>query len=331
MNIKAFKFNLSRRAAVCAAMLVVAASALHAAEPRKLLVVTVTAGFRHSSIETAEVILERIGKESGVFTVDYARVTPPKVMNKPNPPKPSGDAKRDGQATKRYEEALAAYTADEASIKAALKKYDADRKAVLADKLSLESLKKYDGVIFANTTGNLPLPDVEGFLKWIEFGKAFIGMHSATDTFRGNNPVHPYVKMIGGDFKTHGPQVEVTCLNDDAAHAACKHLPAQWTVFDEIYQLNNYDRSTVHNLLSLDKHPNDKTPGHYPIAWCKNYGKGKVFYTSLGHREDMWDDNPAMPGRKNSPEVSRAYQKHILEGIKWALGLAKGDATPQTK
>jgi uncharacterized protein len=145
--------------------------------------------------------------------------------------------------------------------------------------------------------------------------------------------VHPYVRMIGGDFRTHGPQVEVTCLNDDAKHAACLHLPGKWTVFDEIYLFNNYDQKTVHNLLSLDQHPNDKTPGHYPISWCKNYGQGRVFYTSLGHREDMWEPNsPAQPGGiKNSPEVALAYQKHILEGIKWALGLAKGDAAPQVK
>jgi type 1 glutamine amidotransferase len=58
-------------------------------------------------------------------------------------------------------------------------------------------------------------------------------------------------------------------------------------------------------------------------------GKGRVFYTSLGHREDMWDDDPGMQDRKNAPEVSRAYQKHVLAGIQWALGLAPGDAAPQ--
>lgn len=325
-------FSLTRRAFTVAVLTLVATIAVQAADqPKKLLVVTVTSGFRHSSIETAERIIEQIGKDSGVFTVDFARVTPPQVMNKPREPKATGNEKRDAEATKRYEDELAKYQAQESEIKAINQKYDADRKAVLAEKMSLASLKNYDGVIFANTTGELPLPDAAGFLKWIESGKAFIGMHSATDTFRtgGNGVVHPYVKMIGGDFKTHGPQVEVDALNEDKDHAACKHLPGTWTVYDEIYQLNNYDRSTVHGLLSLDKHPNDKTPGHYPISWCKNYGKGKVFYTSLGHREDMWDADPAMPGRKNSPEIAKAYQKHVLEGIKWALGLAKGDATPQ--
>src|SRR6266568_5387065 len=77
-----------------------------AATPRKLLVVSVTKGFRHSSIPTAEKILGELGHKSGAFTVDYVR---------------------DDQQ--------------------------------MAEKMTAESLKKYDGVIFANTTGDLPLPD----------------------------------------------------------------------------------------------------------------------------------------------------------------------------
>jgi type 1 glutamine amidotransferase len=93
--------------------------------------------------------------------------------------------------------------------------------------------------------------------------------------------------------------------------------------------MNGFSRTNVHGLLSLDKHPNDKTPGDYPISWCKKYGKGRVFYTSLGHREDIWDPNtPESFKRENSKEVSEAYQKHILGGIKWALGLERGSAKP---
>jgi type 1 glutamine amidotransferase len=95
--------------------------------------------------------------------------------------------------------------------------------------------------------------------------------------------------------------------------------------------MKNFNRDTVHMLLSLDKEPNKKTPGYYPVSWCKEYGKGRVFYTSLGHREDIWDDDtPSNFKRMNPPEVSKAYQKHILGGIKWALGLEPGDAKPQT-
>ena len=265
-----------------------------AAAPKKVLVVTVTKGFRHSSIPTAEKVLAELAKESKAFTVDYARV-------EPNDPQFTGE---DGKP-------------DKEKVNAAIKE-------VFAEKMSPAALKKYDAVIFANTTGDLPLPDNQVFLDWIKSGRGFVGMHSATDTFPG---FPGYTEMIGGHFKTHGAQVKVDVINQDLECAACKHLPANWEVFDEIYQLKDFDRTKVHGLLTLDKHPNDKTPGDYPIAWCKEYGKGRVFYTSLGHREDVWD--PKWPDRKNSPEVAEAYQKHILGGIKWALGLEKMNAKPQ--
>lgn len=267
------------------------------AAPKKVLVVTTTMGFRHSSIPTAEKVLAELGQKSGKFTVEYARVEPNDAQFKGPDGKP-----------------------DKAKVEEAIKQ-------VLADKMSPAALKNYDAVVFANTTGDLPLPDKQAFLDWIKSGKGFAGMHSATDTFDHHTPLDPYVEMIGAEFKRHGAQVEVDVLNQDKQCPACRHLPADWKVFDEIYQFDAFDRSKVHGLLTLDKHPNDKTPGDYPISWCKEYGKGRVFYTSLGHREDVWDPN--WPDRKNSKEVAEAYQKHILNGIEWALGLEKWNAKPQ--
>jgi uncharacterized protein len=227
--------------------------------PKSMLVVTVTKGFRHSSIPTAEKVLSEMAQKTGIFSVEYAR-------------------------------------------------NDED----LAEKMTLENLKKYDGIIFANTTGNLPLPDREGFLQWIKSGKAFVGMHSATDTFPG---FPAYIEMIGGQFQSHGDQVKVECINESPEHPACRHFGPVFEVYDEIYIFKNFHREKVHGLLTLHKEPNKGYPGDFPVAWCKEYGQGKVFYTSLGHREDVWESEP--------------YQTHILGGIKWALGLEKGDAKPQ--
>jgi len=72
----------------------------------------------------------------------------------------------------------------------------------------------------------------------------------------------------------------------------------------------------------MDKHPEHKeVAGHFPVTWCKPFGTGKVFYTSLGHREDIIDADPNLKDRKNSVEISKAYQQHVLGGIEWALGL----------
>ncbi len=283
-----------------AVLVVAGATTLHA-EPKKLLVVTTTTGFRHSSIPTAEKILEKLASDSGEFTVDFVHQPPGKPANlKPD-------------AT---DEQKAAYkTAEDAwedSLKAALQK------------LSPDSLKNYDGVVFASTTGDLPLPDPQGFLDWIKAGHAFIGIHAASDTF---HHWPGYIDMLGGEFMHHGKQVSVDCLNQDPQNPATAMLPKVWTISqEEIYQFQNYDPAKVHDLLILDKHPETGAPGHYGVSWCKMYGTGHVFYTSLGHREDIWDTAPDMKDRKNSPEISKAYQAHVLGGIEWALGL-KGSAT----
>ncbi len=269
------------------------AAPTEAALPKRVLVVTTTTGFRHSSIPTAERIIAQLGKDSGAFTVDYARV-------EPEDPKFKG---ADGNR-------------DDAKVTEAITR-------VLAEKMIPSALKNYDAVIFANTTGDLPLPDKEAFIDWVKGGGGFVGMHAAADTFHSFSG---YIDMLGAEFKRHDAQVQIEPINQDPQCAACEHLPSGWKVYDEIYQFKNFERPKVHGLLTLDKHPNNGSPGDYPVSWCKEFGKGRVFYTSLGHREDVWD--PEAPKRENPKEVAEAYQKHILEGIKWALGMERWSAKP---
>jgi hypothetical protein len=248
------------------------------AEPKKVLVVTATEGFPHSSVTTAERVLTKLGIQSGAYKVVAVIRSGPR-------PKETGDQNK------------------------WMEKMTRD----FAELMSPAALNDYDALIFANTTGELPIPDKDAFINWVKAGHAFIGMHSATDTL---HKYSPYIEMIGGEFLQHGPQVKVTCINQDIRHPATRRLGATYEVTDEIYQLQNFHRDQVHGLLTLDKHPNNGTPGDYPISWCKQFGRGKVFYTSLGHREDVWE--------------SPTYQDHILGAIRWALGLELGDATPQS-
>lgn len=271
-------------------------SRAEASAPKRLLVVTTTTGFRHSSIPTAEKVLEQLGVQSGEFTVDFVHQPP---------------GKPDGLKAGATEEQKAVF-------KTAEDQWDASLKLAL-QKLSPESLKNYDGVVFASTTGNLPIPDPQGFLDWIKAGHAFIGIHAASDTF---HDWPAFIDMLGGEFKHHGRQVSVDCLNQDPKNPATASLPATWTISqEEIYQFQNYDPAKVHDLLILDKHPENGAPGHFPVSWCKPYGSGRVFFTSLGHREDIWDTDPTIKDRRNSPEISKAYQAHVLGGIEWALKL----------
>ena len=86
------------------------------------------------------------------------------------------------------------YFADLEGPGAALDAWKDKTKSALAEKMSAEALKNYDGVIFANTTGILPLPDKQAFFDWVKAGHAFIAMHSGSDTFHGpNNTIDPYI------------------------------------------------------------------------------------------------------------------------------------------
>lgn len=183
----------------------------------------------------------------------------------------------------------------------------------LAAKMTPEALTNYDGAFFLCSQGHIALPDVPGFLNWIKSGKGFIGAHSASDTLHGT----PYLEMVGAEFVSH-TVAPVQCLVEDTNNPSTRHLGKTWAVTDEIYifKPGSFSRDNVHMLLSLDKAPGSSQPGYYPIAWCKKYGKGNVFYTALGHMDNLWSNNPD-------------FQKHILGGIQWALGLEPGDATPQ--
>ncbi len=268
------------------------------ATPKRLLVVTTTAGFRHTSIPTLEKVLTQLGKDSGEFTVDFVQ-------------QPPGEPAQRRGATPEEQQAYA---------EARMKFREALTNALL--KLAPANLKNYDGVVFASTTGDLPISDPQGLLDWIKAGHAFIGIHAASDTFH-NWP--GYIEMLGGEFDHHGPQLSVDCLNQDPQHPATAPLPKVWTITqEEMYQFKKYSPTNVHDLLILDQRPQvPRTAGHYPVSWCRNYGAGKVFYTSLGHREDIIDADPNLPDRRNSPEISRAYDAHVLGGIEWALKLKK--------
>jgi hypothetical protein len=247
------------------AALVAAGVVTAEAAPKKVLVVTATTGFRHSSIATAENVIATLGETSGAYTVvDFVRGGP-----------------------------------------------DGKDNAEVAAKMTMAKLNEVDAVIFANTTGDLAIPDKDGFIKWVEAGHALIGMHSCSDTFHG---YRPFIDLLGGEFLTHGAQVQVDAYNQDPAHPATRHLGPIYTVFDEIYEFKSFERAKVHGLLTLDKSPQTLAPGDFPVAWSKDVGRGKMFYTSLGHREDVW--------------TSALYQQHILGGIQWALGLEKGSGKP---
>lgn len=184
----------------------------------------------------------------------------------------------------------------------------------LSQKMTLPALSNYDGVIFQNTTGELPLPDRDGFLAWIASGKGFMAVHSATATYpdaSGTLPTYPaYPAMLGAQSQANTGQRTVTVFNRDSLHPATRDLGASFQVYDEIMLFQNIQWNEIHELLGMNQHPTTGAPGDYPLAWCRAYGSGRVFATALAHRADVWQ--------------STWFQQHLLGGVRWMLKLDRG-------
>lgn len=180
-----------------------------------------------------------------------------------------------------------------------------------------KNLDNFDLVLFY-TTGKLPIKkeDMDYFLNvWLKTkGHGFIGTHSAADTYKD---FRPYWDMIGGTFNGHpwGSNSTVTIAVHDTQHPASRVWGKEFVIKDEIYRFKNWQPQKVRVLMSLNMAKTaKKEPYHVPILWVKEYGKGKVMHMSLGHREDVW--------------TNETYTSSLLGGMKWMLGIEKGDATP---
>ena len=139
-------------------------------------------------------------------------------------------------------------------------------------------------------------------------GKGFVAAHVALTAFEG---WPEFGELIGGRYDEHPwNTASGTVINEDPSFPATKHFPATFPFVDEFYQAKNVSRD-AHVLLRLDVSKMPANPQlrsmDFPLAWAKTYGKGRVFYSSLGHAPETWDNR----------DVAQMY----FEAIKWALGL----------
>lgn len=196
---------------------------------------------------------------------------------------------------------------------------------------STPQLATYDAFFFY-TTGDLtavgtdknPPMASEGkqrFLDLIHGGKGFIGTHSASDTFdtMGNRfdpkrqPLDPYLKMLGAEFLMHDEQQRARLVVTDTQFPGMSALGSGVEIMEEWYPFRDF-QADLHVLTVLEAQgmqgPHYQRPP-FPNTWARMHGRGRVFYTALGHREDVW----------NSP----MFQSLLLGGISWAIGNASAD------
>jgi len=181
------------------------------------------------------------------------------------------------------------------------------------------NLSTFDAIVLVSTTGawNLTEEQRRAFLSFVhDDGKGLIGVHAALDA---NYDWPEYGEMLGGWFDQHPWNTfDAPIVLEDPQFPAVKHLSRAFTKHDEIYQAKAWSRANVNVLLRLDetKLPSEKndrvhrSDRDFGVAWAKTYGRGRVFYSTLGHTKESWSD----------PDVTTMYG----EAIRWALGLSDG-------
>ncbi len=250
-------------------------------QPHKVLIFSKTNGFRHGSIPVGVTALTMMGEKTGAFT--------------------------------------AVHSEDDAMFEP-------------------DTLKQFDAVIMLNTTGDLFRPKVlpkdpkekaavlerearlkKSLVDFVRGGKGLAGTHSATDTYHSWGE---YNMMMGGTFAGHPWHKMVPVKNLAPSHPLNEMFKeGDFQIADEIYQFrdNTAQPSDRKMLLALDTKKMDVSAGKrkdglYPISWVSTYGKGRTFYCSLGHRDEIYY-NPVV-------------LKHYLAGFQYVLGDLDADATP---
>lgn len=242
------------------------------------------------------------------------------------------------------EQAVASWGADNGFEVTSLEGYlqsapDLDLSMVTADYLA-----QFDGVMMM-TNGNLPVSTEQkaALVDFVRRGGGFIGVHNAALTFYD----YPgFGEMLGAYFRRAIQQNHVFVLRvEDTEHPATRMLGPSWPIVDELYEYGTaawsadrpeenidvlfdnripmgFSRDRVRVLLSIDTGETDleglglEAGGDYPQSWVREFGAGRSFYTSIGHRDDIWSNDPV-------------FRAHVVGGIRWALGLEEGDATPR--
>ncbi len=255
-------------------------------QPRKLLVFTLCRGYRHESIPTGAFALKAMGETTGAF------------------------------------------------------------KAMISDDIrmfEMDNLRSFDAVCFNNTTGELFLPPdfdklskearkqaraydkmlKNNLLSYVREGGGVVGIHAATDCFY---QWPAFGEMMGGYFDQHPWNEQVAIKIDEPDHPLTAMFPREgFKIADEIYQFRDpYSRSRLRVLLSLDTSWTDmtkkgikRTDGDFAVSWIRRFGRGSLFYCSLGHRHEVYH-NPAV-------------LRHFLAGIQFALGDLKANAIPSER
>lgn len=242
-------------------------------------------GYQHDSISHAIATIERLGWESGLYDTTI---------------------RTDSQLITRRQIGFAT----NAGIAA-------------GEEFLARNLNYFDAIFFFGVREIDLTPEQRSdLLSFVYEGKGFVAAHSAITAFFS---WPEFGEMLGGRFDEHPWGItDATVVVDDPLFPAMRRFPPASVFRDEHYQLKAFSRDKLRVLAHLDPAKLDlrkplvhRTDGDFPVAWAKSYGKGRVFYSTLGHEAAAWDN----------PVIQQMY----FDAVRWSLGLADGDASPRPR
>jgi uncharacterized protein len=247
-----------------------------AAQPRKRVLAwaDTLTGYQHDSVSHALAVMERLGHESGAYEM-YLRTDSQWIT----------------------------------------------RQAIPEPARHTHNLNDFNAIFYFGTGDNLNAQQKKDLLAFVhDDGKGFVAAHAAATTFFS---WPEFGEMLGGRFDEHPwGIINAPIIVEDSKFPGMSNLPLTFPHIDEMYQIKDFSRAKSHVILGLDVSHlpmKDNSLVHhqdadFPLAWAKMYGKGRVYYSALGHDPSTWDD--------------RAIEEMYFQAIRWALKLTDADITP---
>jgi type 1 glutamine amidotransferase len=196
-----------------------------------------------------------------------------------------------------------------------------------------DDLDQYDAIAFY-TNGDLTKPNPQQeppmspagkqrFLDAVAAGKGFMAFHSACASWRtpgekiaNSETVDPYIAMLGGEFIAHGPQQKTAMTVTSPGFPGVRGLGRSFDMHEEWYALKNFSKDLhvilVQETAGMKGDCYQRPP--FPSTWARQQGKGRVFFTAMAHREDVWAGEP--------------FQQIILGALAWILGNVDAEIPP---
>jgi type 1 glutamine amidotransferase len=167
-------------------------------------------------------------------------------------------------------------------------------------------LARCAAVVLCTAGEGIALESRAALFAFVRDGGGFVGVHGAADAW---HDVPEYGELLGAQFADDRQTGPIGVLVEDREHPATALLGARFSIDDVVRRLGGFDRERARVLLRLDPGPEPvaaDTNSNQPLAWCREHGRGRVFYTALGHQRHVWRDP--------------RFLEHLTAGIRWAIG-----------